>query len=135
MTLFLEIVTPVKIVYKNEVNQLTVPTVNGEITILPNHSPLLTKIAPGEARIKKGNTEELLAITGGFLELNNNKITILADHAVRADDIEVAKAEEAKKRAEKLMQEKLNEKDFAIAESELRKSILELKVARRKRRT
>lgn len=133
MTLLLEVITPEKVIYKNEVNEIIAPTVNGEITILPNHAPLLTKIAPGELTIKKGSSLQLLAITGGFLEINNNKVSVLADYAVRAEDIEVAKAQEAQKRAEKLMKEKASDKDFAIAEAEFRRAILELKVANKRR--
>ena len=133
MTLLLEVITPEKVIYKNEVNEIIAPTVNGEITILPNHAPLLTKIAPGELTIKKGSSLQLLAITGGFLEINNNKVSVLADYAVRAEDIEVAKAQEAQKRAEKLMKEKTSDEDFAIAEAEFRRAILELKVANKRR--
>lgn len=133
MKLLLEIVTPIKIVYKEEVDGLVIPTITGEITILPNHIPLLTKITPGELIVKKGAVLHSLAITGGFLEVSKNKITVLADYAVRSEDIETAKAEEARKRAEKLLQERLEEKDFAKAEADLRRSLLELKVARKRR--
>lgn len=133
MNLNLEIVTPEKVVFKDEVDEVTCPTVNGEISILPNHVGLVTQIAPGELVIRKAGNNSYLAITGGFLEVSNNKVAILADYAVREEDIEIAKAEEAKKRAEKLMEEKLSEKDFALAESELRRSILQLNVVRRRR--
>jgi len=135
MTFLLEIITPEKEIYKNDVDEVIVPTVTGEITILPNHSPLLSKVAPGELIVKKGQKEEPMAITGGFLEVFNNKVTILADYAVRADNIEIARAEEAKKRAEKIMQEKVGERDFAEAEAQLRRSLLELKVAKKHRRS
>lgn len=133
MKLSLEIITPLKVVYKEEVDELVVPTITGEITILPNHVPLLTKIVSGELIVKKGTALQSLAITGGFLEVSKNKITILADYVVRSEDIETEKAEEARKRAEKLLQEKLEEKDFAKAEADLRRSLLELKVSKRRR--
>ncbi|MCL5970751.1 MAG: ATP synthase F1 subunit epsilon [Patescibacteria group bacterium] len=133
MTLHLEIITPVKIVYKDDVDEVVVPTVKGEIAILPHHVALLTQVTSGELIVKKNGKEQYLAITGGFLEINNNNVSILADYAVRSEDIEVAKAEEAQKRAEKAMQEKVSEKDFAIAEGELRKSLTELKVAVKRR--
>ena len=129
MKLALEIITPTQVVLNEEVDEITLPTVNGEISILPNHIDLLTKIVPGEMTIHLGNKIESFAITGGFLEISSNKVSILADHAVRADDIEVAKAQQAKERAEKAMKEKASDKDFAVAEAELRKSILELRVA------
>jgi len=131
MKLALEIITPTKVVLSEEVDEITLPTVNGEITILPNHIDLLTKIKPGEMTIHRNGKIELFAITGGFLEINSNKVSILADHAIYADDIEIAKAEQAKERAEKAMKEKGTTQDFAIAEAELRKSILELKIARK----
>ncbi len=131
MKLVLEIITPTKVVLSEEVDEVTIPTVNGEISILPNHIDLLTKVKAGEMVIHKNGKTELFAITGGFLEITNNHVNILADHAIHADDIEIAKAEQAKERAEKAMKEKGSERDFAIADAELRKSLLELKVARK----
>lgn len=129
MNLDLEIITPEKIVFKSEADEVIAPTANGQIGILPNHIGLLTKIIPGEIIIRKGNSQQFLAVTGGFLEINNNKVSILADYAIRAEDVEVARAQEAQKRAEKLIQEKKTEKDFRIAQAELIKSILELRIA------
>jgi F-type H+-transporting ATPase subunit epsilon len=131
MKLFLEIITPTKVVLSEEVDEITLPTVSGEISILPNHIDLLTKVKPGEMTIHRNGKIELFAITGGFLEISSNKVSILADHAIHANDIEIAKAEQAKERAEKAMKEKGTAQDFAVAEAELRKSILELKVARK----
>ncbi len=129
MSLILEIITPEKVIYKNEVDEIMAPTINGQIGILPGHVGLVSKVVPGELIIRKGNNQELLAITGGFLEVEKNKITILADYAIRAEDIEVAKAEEAQKRAEKLMEEKLTEEEFRVNEAEMIKAITELRVA------
>ncbi|MDO8658665.1 MAG: F0F1 ATP synthase subunit epsilon [Candidatus Levybacteria bacterium] len=133
MKLQLEIVTPLKVVFKEDVDEIVAPTINGEITILPNHVGLFTKIQPGELVIKKGSSLTSLAITGGFIEINNNKVTILADYAVRSEDIEIEKANEARKRAETLLKEKLEEKDFAKVEGELRRALLELKVAHKRK--
>ena len=135
MNLQLEIITPDKVVLKDSVDEIVVPTKNGEITILPNHTPLLTKMKEGELVIKKSQKVLYFAILGGFLEVQNNNVNILADYAVRAEDIEVAKAKEAEERAKNAMRQKANLRDFAMAEGELRKAILELKVARRHRRT
>lgn len=132
----LEIITPEKVVFKEEVDEVVLPTPNGQIGILPNHVNLFTKVSEGELIIKVKGKEQFLAITGGFLEISNNKITILADYAVRAEEIEVQKAIEAQKRAEELLKkskEQLSEKDFAIASAELRRSITQLQVARRRR--
>lgn len=133
MKINLEIITPVKSVYKDEVDAVVAPTSTGQITILPNHLGLLTKIEPGELIVKKNNSIQSIAITGGFLEVSKNKITILADYAIRAEDIEIAKVEEAKERAEKILQEKTAEEDFAKIEGDLRRTIIELKVARKRR--
>lgn len=135
MILHLEIITPEKIVYQDDVDEVVVPTINGQITLLPNHIPLLTKIAPGELIIKKQEKDQFLAIEGGFLELSNNKISILADYAVRSEEIEIEKAKEAQERAQKRMEEKGTEQDFAEAQALFRRTILELKVAQRRRRS
>ena len=75
-----------------------------------------------------------MAITGGFLEVNNNNVSILVDYAIKAEDVEIARAQEAQKRAEKLMQEKATEKDFKVAQAELIKAVLELRVANKIKR-
>ncbi len=134
MTFSFEIITPEKIVFQDEVAEVIVPTVSGEISILPNHATLLSQITHGELTIKKDGKEYSLAVTGGFLDVNNNKVSILADYAVRSEDIEIAKAQEAQKRAEKAMQEKGSDRDFALAEAQFRRAILELKVANKRRK-
>lgn len=134
MNLLLEIITPEKVVYKDEVDEVVAPAINGEIAILPNHINLLTQINPGELIIKRGSSQQYLAITGGFLEVADNKVSVLADYAIKAQDIEVARAQEAKKRAEKLMEEKTSDNDLRIAQGEMIKAILELKVATKHKR-
>jgi F-type H+-transporting ATPase subunit epsilon len=129
MNLLLEIITPEKVIYKDEVNEVVVPTINGEIAILPNHINLLTQINPGELIVKKGANQQSLAITGGFLEVQNNKISIIAEYAIKAQDIETGRAMEAKKRAEKVMSEKSTDNEMKIAQAEMIKAILELRVA------
>ena len=129
MKLILEIITPTKVILREEVDEITVTTPNGEISILPNHVDLLTKIIPGEMVIKRNNKSELFAITGGFLEISKNNVSILADHAIRAEDIEVAKAKEAKERAEQVMKDKEGNRNFVMAEADLRRALIELKVA------
>lgn len=133
MKLALEIITPIKVVLSEEVDEITIPTIDGEISILPNHVNLLTKIAPGEMVIRKGSHADLFAITGGFLEVINSHVNVLADYAIHAEDIEIAKVEEAKERAQKAMKEKLTEEDFRVANAELAKSLLQLKVARKRK--
>ena len=134
MALVLKLITPTAIVLSEEVDEITLPTVNGEISILPGHVDLLTKIVAGEMVIKKGSKTQGFAVFGGSLEVSKNQVNILADYAVRAEDIEVGKAKEASERAQKAMKEKVNEKDFRIANAELRKALLELKVATKHKR-
>lgn len=135
MTLLLEIITPEKMILKDEVDEVIAPTVTGQIAILPHHISLITQISEGEVTLKKGAKEQHLAVTGGFMEVTKNKVTILADYAIRSDEIELSKAQEAKERAEKLMKEKTSERDFIQAETQFRRAILELKIGNRRRRT
>jgi len=132
----LEIITPEKIVLKEEIDEVIVNTTNGQIAILPHHINLLTTLVPGEMIVKTQGKENYLAVTGGFLEVQNNTVSVLADYAVRSEHIEVEKAVAAQKRAEEMLkkrQEGISEQDLAIARGELQKSLLELKVANRRR--
>lgn len=139
MTLHLTVVTPEKELLSDDVDEIIVPTTNGELTILPQHAALLAEIAPGELVIKKGNKSDHLVIVGGFLEVYPGKggvgttVSILADYAVSGKDISEAAAQQAKDRAEKAMKERKSDVDFATAESEFRRAILELKVAKRQK--
>ncbi len=135
MKLSLHILTPDKEVLKEEVDEVLVPTVTGELGILPEHESLLTQIQPGELTIITDGKRRSYAITGGYLEVNNNQVNILGDYAIRSDEIEVSKAEDAKKRAEARMKENVSEEEFAEIEAQLRRSLLELKVAHKNRRT
>ena len=133
MKLTVDILTPESQVFSGEADEILVPSVNGQIGILPGHISLLTQILPGEIEIKTKGKTQYIAIMGGYLEVNKNHVNILGDYAVRAEDIEIAKAEQAKTKAEKLKKEKVSEQDMAEIEANLRKSLLELKVAKRKR--
>ena len=128
----LEIVSPEKTLYSGDVDQITVDTVDGRIAILPHHVNLFTKIKTGELKLKVGGKEEILAVTGGFLQVSNNVITLLADYAIHAEDIDVQKAIEAQKRAEEVLKKKegqLTDAEYADLQSALGRAILELKVA------
>jgi F-type H+-transporting ATPase subunit epsilon len=111
-----------------------VPTEKGEVGILPNHIPLFAKIVSGEIRIKKGKEEKFVTVYGGFLETTPGKVNILADFAIYSDEIEEEKVLQAKQKAEEAMKNKQSEVDFALAENELRKTILQLKIAERRKR-
>lgn len=129
MTLHIQVVTPEKVLVDEEALEVIVPTISGEISVLPHHVPLITQLASGELIIKKNNSTEHLVVIGGFLEISEKTVTILADHAVSGKDISAVKAQEAKERAEKAMKENKNNKNFAIAQAEFLKAILELKIA------
>ena len=133
----LDVITPEKTIYSGEIDELALNTADGEIAILPHHVNLFTKIMPGEMIIKVNKKDQYLAVTGGFLEVTENKVTVLADYAVKADEIEVEKAIAAQKRAEDVIKRKkegVSERDFANAQADLRRALLELHVANRRRR-
>ena len=130
----LNIISQEKPILSEEVDQVTAPATTGEVTILPMHIPLFTKLNDGVITIKTGSITREFAVLGGFMDVGpNSKVTILADAAIHADDINVAKAEEAKRMAEEAMQHKVSEVEYKIAESSLRKALLELKVGNRRR--
>jgi F-type H+-transporting ATPase subunit epsilon len=125
-TFRLEIVTAERMVFSDDVE--------GQLGILPHHAPLMTMLQPGDLMIRKDREEEYLAISGGFLEVRPDKVIILADACEQADEIDVARAEEAKKRAQETMKAAPMTVDAASAEAALRRSLARLKVAERRRR-
>jgi F-type H+-transporting ATPase subunit epsilon len=129
----LEIVTAEKSIYSDEVDMVVAPGASGELGILPHHASLMTMIDPGELRIKKGEEELSLAISGGFLEVHKDKMIILADTAERAEDIDMAKASQAKREALELLKSRPKDTDLKVAEAALRKSLAELKAVERRR--
>ncbi len=133
-TFKLEIVTAERMVFSDEVSALIAWGVEGQLGILPHHAPLMTMLQPGDLMIRKEKEEEYLAISGGFLEVRPDKVIILADACERVDEIDIARAEEAKKRAQETLKAGLLTADAAAAEAALRRSIARLKVAERKRR-
>jgi F-type H+-transporting ATPase subunit epsilon len=135
MPLTVDIVTAERLVVSEEgVDEVVVPGIEGELTVLPMHAPLLTMIKPGVMLIKRGSDETEMAITGGFLEVREDKVTILADAAERAEEIDVARAEEARRRAEQQLERRDSEADLVRAAAELQKALLRLRVAERSRR-
>lgn len=133
MTFYLEIITPEKVVFKGEVDEVLIPTQKGQIGILPHHVDFLTQLTPGELHIKHNESEQIIALSGGFVEVSGGKVTVLADYAIHSKDIDEAKAMKAKKRAEEILKERISEEDFALAQSELQRSLLELHVAKRRK--
>lgn len=132
----LEIVTAERSVYSDEVDEIVAPGVGGELGILPQHAPLMTMIMPGMIMVKKGGDEIDMAVTGGFMEVRPNRVIILADAAERADEIDIARAEEARRRAEEAKTDAVTggaEAQMA-AEAALARAMVRLKVAQRRRR-
>ena len=132
--LFLEMVSPQGIIFEGDIDQVTLPTSNGAITVLPHHAALFTKLIEGEIEVVEQGKRTSFVIAGGFFEINNNKASVLSDYAIRAESIEMAKSEEKKRQAEQKLREKLTNEEFTIADKDLKMSILELKVAQKVRR-
>lgn len=131
----LEIVTAEKLIYSEDVDMVVAPGVDGYLGILPRHTPLMTMLNPGELRIKKGGEEVSMAITGGFLEVRPDKVVILADAAERAEEIDIARAEAARKRAEERLAGKAPQAaDLARAQASLMRALIRLRVAEKRRR-
>jgi F-type H+-transporting ATPase subunit epsilon len=131
----LDIVTAEKSIYSEDVDMVVAPGVQGQLGILPHHAPLMTMLEPGELIVKKGGDEFYLAVSGGFLEVRPDRVIVLADSAERAEEIDIARAEEARKRAEKKLEERYTPGvDAARAEAALRRSLIRLRIAERRRK-
>src|SRR6266545_3322364 len=133
MPIHLEIVTAERVVLSDDVDQINAPTKDGRVGILPRHMPLLTILDVGEMTIIKDGTTTPFAVSGGFMEVLSNRVTILADTVERADEIDEARAEAARQRAEERMAQYKSDRDIALAEAELRRAIVRLKVAQLKK--
>jgi len=130
----LDIVTPEKrILLQDDVSIVTVKTVEGEVGILAGHAPLYSQLAAGELKYRVGNEEYFVVIHGGFLEVANSKVTVLADAAARAEDLDEAAVEEARRKAEEAMTQKVSNEDYALAEGAMRRALIDLKVSKKKR--
>jgi len=131
----LDIVTAERVVYSEDVDIVIAPGVMGQLGILPHHTPLMTMIEPGELIVKRSGEEFSLAITGGFLEVRPDRVIVLADAAERAEEIDLARAEEAKRRAEERLHERLvPDMDASRAEAALRRALIRLEVVQKRRR-
>lgn len=130
--LTLEILTQESRVFSGEVDLILAPGSEGQIGILPGHASLLTQLNAGEMFIFQGPRIEALALGGGLLDVHNNEVSVLADSAIRAEEIDIYKVEEAKKKAEAALKQKLSTREYALAEADLRQAVMALKVARRR---
>lgn len=133
-TLKLEIVTPEAKVFSDDVDMVTLPGVEGEMGIYPMHVPLMTQLAAGEVSIRKGGQDFFLAVGDGFVEITGESVSILTDMAIKAENIDEAKAEEARQRAEARLSEKLDDEEVAAVNAALAHSLAQLKVKRRQSR-
>jgi F-type H+-transporting ATPase subunit epsilon len=127
--------SPAGVAFEGPVVSATLPTAQGPITVLAHHMPLVSALADGELRITAaGGREVVLAVAGGFLEAGQNTATVLVDFAAEAESIETARVEEAMRRAEELKRDRRERGDLALAERDLQRAVLQLKVAERRRR-
>ena len=135
MTIRLDIVTAERVVFSDDVDVVVAPGVEGQLGILPHHAPLMTTLQPGgELVARKGGEEISLAIAGGFLEVRPDHVIVLADAAERADEIDAARAEEAKRRAEEALGRHPTGEEAARIEAALRRSLVRLRVEEKRRR-
>jgi F-type H+-transporting ATPase subunit epsilon len=135
MPLLLEIVTPERQVFSEEVDSVVCPGVEGELGVLPHHAPLLTTLGVGELRIRRGSDEEFFAIAGGFLQVRPDKVVVMAETADMASEIDVEKAQAARQEAERALAEGFEEPaDLARARASLQRALLQIRVAERRRR-
>ena len=134
MPLHVEIVTAERVVYSEEgVDEVVAPGAEGEFAVLPQHAAFITTLAPGEIRIiRSAGNEEIMAITGGFFEVRNDRVVVLADAAERAEEIDIARAEAARRRAEELLLEKTELADLAQTQAALMRAMARLRVAERR---
>ena len=129
----LEIITAERVVYSDDVDVVVAPGIEGELGILPHHAPLMTTLQPGELRVRKEGEEVFMAVSGGFLEIMANKVTILADAAERSEEIDEARVQEAVRRAEERLVNRTADMDLERAVASLRRSQARLKVVQRRR--
>jgi F-type H+-transporting ATPase subunit epsilon len=132
-TLKLEIVTPDGVVYSEDVEMVTLQGVEGQMGIYPQHVRLMTQLVPGEMIVHKGGRDDFLAVGEGLVEITNDRVAIVTDMAVPADNIDEAKAEEARQRAAARLQKKLSSQDLASVNATLTRSLAQLSVKRRHR--
>ena len=133
-TIKLDVVTAERVVFSDEVDVVVAPGVEGQLGILPYHAPLMTMLQPGELLVRKGEEELCIAVSGGFLEVRPDRVIVLADAAERAEEIDVSRAEEAKRRAEERLREHAPGVDTAQVEASLRRALVRIEVVGRRRK-
>jgi len=135
MPIQLEIVTPERLAYSDTVDAVVLPGSEGELGVLPHHAPLVSTLGVGELRIRKGGQEESFAIVGGFLQVRPDKVVVMAETADMASEIDLEKAQEARREAERLLESGYHEgADLAAARAQLQQALLRIRVAERRYR-
>ena len=135
MPIQLEIVTPERLAYEDEVDMVLVPGIDGELGILPHHTPLVSLLGVGELKIRKGGEEEVFAIAGGFLQVRPDKVVVMAETAEIGSDIDLERAQQARAEAEKALEAGYVEgADLSAARAELQRALVRIRVAERRRR-
>jgi F-type H+-transporting ATPase subunit epsilon len=135
MPLLLEIVTPERLAYSEYVDSVQVPGIEGELGILPHHAPLVSMLGVGELRIRRGGVEESFAIFGGFLQVRPDKVVVMAETADLAAEIDLERAQDARRQAEKALETGYHETaDLAAARGALQHALIRIRVAERRHR-
>lgn len=135
MPLQLEIVTPERLAYSDTVDAVVLPGSEGEMGVLPHHAPLLATLGIGELRIRKGGAEEAFAIVGGFVQVRPDKVVVMAETADMASEIDLEKAQEARREAERALESGFHEgADLSIARAQLQQALLRIRLAERRHR-
>jgi F-type H+-transporting ATPase subunit epsilon len=135
MTLRLEIVTPERLVYSDEVDSVQLPGVEGELGVLPHHAPLITTLGLGELRIRKGSQQEEFAVVGGFLQIRPDKVVVMAETVDMASEIDLERAHQARRDAEIALESGFREgADLSAARASLQQALLRIRVAERRHR-
>ena len=135
MPLQLEIVTPERQVYSDTVDSVQLPGSEGELGVLPHHAPLISTLGVGELRIRKGGSEESFAIVGGFLQVRPDKVVVMAETADMASEIDLEKAQEARRQAEAALESGFHEgADLSAARAALQQALIRIRVAERRHR-
>ena len=134
MTVKLDIVTAARIAFSGEVESIVAPGIEGEMGILPHHAPLMTTLNAGELVVRSSGEEYSMAISGGFLEVQPDRVIILADAAERVEEIDIARAEEAKRRAQEVLEHPVSPDEAARAEAALRRALARIGVVEKRKR-
>jgi F-type H+-transporting ATPase subunit epsilon len=135
MPLHLEVITPERKVYEDDVDMVIAPGSEGYLGILPHHAPLLTALGPGEFRVKKGGVEELLAVFGGFMDVRADRVVVLTDAAEHVEEIDAQRAQEARDKAQQaLASVGMDPAEEARARAALQRALVRIRVSERRRR-